>query len=128
MLQEEFVLKRHPDNPIITPKDFPDADAVFMLPSPAGRIPHPMVYTLLYSGVPLVVLRGSAYDDVLGDHNAIRVLPDAESMAEGLLRVMQEPLFSIAISMEGRQQVAERHTFSSFKHRLRMIYHDLPGH
>lgn len=29
MFHEEFILKRHSENPIIKPKDFPDAEAVF---------------------------------------------------------------------------------------------------
>jgi beta-1,4-mannooligosaccharide/beta-1,4-mannosyl-N-acetylglucosamine phosphorylase len=28
-MYEEFILKRHPENPIITPKDFPGAEAIF---------------------------------------------------------------------------------------------------
>ena len=101
------------------------ADAVLMVPHGESRYIHPQVYTLLHAGAPLVTLHDAAYDGVLTEKTSVHVLPDSESIAEGLLRVIQEPLFSLAIALEGQQFVATRHTYSSFKHKVRMAYHDL---
>ncbi len=101
------------------------ADAVLMVPHGESRYIHPQVYTLLQAGVPLVTLQDAAYDEVLTEKTAVRVLPNSDSIAEGLLRVIREPLFSLAIALEGQQLVATRHTYSSFKHKVRMTYHDL---
>ncbi len=101
------------------------ADAVLLVPQEKSRYIHPQVYTLLHAGAPLVTLHESAYDEVLSEKTSIPVLPSSESMAEGLLRVIQEPLFSLAVATEGQQLVADRYTYSSFKHKVRMTYHQL---
>jgi len=101
------------------------ADAVLMVPHGGSRYIHPQVYTLLHAAAPLVTIHDSAYDEVLTEKTSVCVLPNSESIAGGLLRVIQEPLFSLAIAVEGQQLVAARHTYSSFKHKIRMAYHDL---
>ncbi|MEN8255876.1 MAG: glycosyltransferase [Verrucomicrobiota bacterium] len=121
------------DHCVFLPPDEPEtffsalgiADAVLMLPSGESRYIHPQVYTLLHAGAPLVTLPDAAYDEVLTEKTSVRVLPNSESIAEGLLRVVQEPLFSLAVALEGQQLVATRHTYSSFKHKIRMTYLDL---
>jgi glycosyltransferase involved in cell wall biosynthesis len=100
------------------------ADAVLLVPPGTSCYIHPQVYTLLQSGAPLVAVRDSAFDEVLTDQTSIQVLLSAESMAQGLLRALREPLFSQAIAAEGRQ-LAAHHTFSSFKHQVRMAYRQL---
>ncbi len=101
------------------------ADAVLMVPRGESRYIHPQVYTLLHAGAPLVTIHDAVYDKVLTEKTSVRVLSNSESIAEGLLRVIQEPLFSLAVALEGQQLVADRHTYSSFKHKVRMAYHGL---
>jgi hypothetical protein len=101
------------------------ADAVLMVPPGGGRYIHPQVYTLLHAGAPLVTIRDAVYDEVLTEKTAVHVLPNPESIAEGLLRVIREPLFSLAVALEGQQLVADQHTYSSFKHKVRMAYRGL---
>ena len=101
------------------------ADVVLMVPHGESRYIHPQVYTLLHAGAPLVTIHHAAYDEILTEKTSVHLLPNSESIAEGLLRVIQEPLFSLAVSLEGQQLVAARHTYSSFKHKVRMTYHQL---
>jgi hypothetical protein len=101
------------------------ADAVLLVPQGNSRYPHSQVYTLLHAAAPLVTIHNAAYDEILTDKTSIRVLPDSESIAEGVLRAIQEPLFSLAVAIEGQQLVADRYTYSSFKHKVRMAYHKL---
>jgi len=101
------------------------ADAVLLIPQGNSRYLHPQVYTLLHAAAPLVTIHDAAYDEVLTDKTAVRVLPGSESIAEGVLRAIQEPLFSLAVAIEGQQLVADRYTYSSFKHKVRMAYHKL---
>lgn len=101
------------------------ADATLLVTQENGRYIHPQVYTLLRAGAPLVTVHDAAYDELLTEQTSVRVLPNSESIAEGLLRVIQEPLFSLAIAVLGQQLVAENHTYSSFKHKVRMSYHQL---
>ncbi len=115
-----------PDEPELFLSALEIADAILMVPPGGSRYIHPQVHTLLQAGVPLVTIHDSAYDEVLTDKTSVRVLPNSESIAEGLLRVIKEPLFSLAVALEGQQLVTTRHTYSSFKHNVRMVYYGLP--
>ncbi|VGO13712.1 hypothetical protein PDESU_02269 [Pontiella desulfatans] len=101
------------------------ADAVLLVPQPGGRYLHQEVFTLLQAPAPLVAVQSPAYGKLLTDLNSIQVLPSSEAMAEGLLRAIQEPLFSLGIATEGQQLIADNYSFSSFKHKVRMVYHGL---
>ena len=99
--------------------------AVLFVPPAKGRYIHQELYTLLCAGRPLVVVHGSAHDAILTEDICISVLEDADAMAEGLLRVIQEPLFSLALATAGQQLIADGHACSSFKHQVRMAYHQV---
>jgi len=101
-----------------------EADAILLVPPGTSCYIHPQVYTLLQAGAPLVAVRDPAFDEVLTEQTSVRVLPSTESIAGGLLRALREPLFSRAVAAEGQQLVAG-HTFSSFKHQVRMAYRQL---
>jgi len=103
------------------------ADALLLVPPGESRYIHPQVYTLLHAAAPLVAIHDVSCDEVLTEETALRVLPGSESIAEGLLRAIKEPLFSLAVAVEGQRLVASRHTYSSFKHKVRMAYHQLSG-
>ena len=101
------------------------ADAVLLVPQGKSRYIHPQVYTLLNVPAPLVAIHDRAHKDLLTEKTAVCVLSGSEAMSEGILRTIKEPLFSLSVGIEGQQLVAERHTYSSFKHQLRMAYHKL---
>ena len=101
------------------------ADAALFVPRPGGRYIDPEVFTVLNSSSALVAVQEAAYSDVLDGQNSIQVVSSAESIAEGILQVFQEPLLALAIAVEGQQLIANRHSFSSFKHKIRMAYHNL---
>jgi len=101
------------------------ADAALFVPTPGGRYIDPEVFTVLQSPSALVAVQESAYNGTLDGQNSIQVVSTAEAIAEGILQVFQEPLLALAIAVEGQQQIANRHSFSSFKHKIRMTYHDL---
>ena len=101
------------------------ADVALLVPGASGRYVHGEVFTLLNASAPLVVVQNAAYDTILTDRNSIQVLSSSEAIAEGLLRAIQEPLFSIALGVEGQQLIADRYSLSSFKHKVRMTYHQV---
>ncbi len=72
-----------------------------------------------------MTIHDAAYDEVLTEETALRILPGSEAIAEGLLRAIREPLFSLAVVVGGQQLVASHHTYSSFKHKVRMAYRQL---
>jgi glycosyltransferase involved in cell wall biosynthesis len=101
------------------------ADVALFVPRPGVRYVDPEVFTVLNSSSALVAVEEAAYNGVLDGQNSIQVLSTADSIAEGILRVFQEPLLAFAIAVEGQQLIANQHSFSSFKHQIRMAFHDL---
>jgi hypothetical protein len=100
------------------------SDVAVWIPQKNGRYVHPEVYTLLHAGVPIVAPKDTAHEEILTEQSSIRVLTGSETMAEGIVRAIQEPLLSLAVATEARRLVSNGHTFSSFKHKVRMAYHD----
>ncbi|MDH3981669.1 MAG: hypothetical protein OES84_02075, partial [Kiritimatiellaceae bacterium] len=101
------------------------ADVTLLVPEVETRYMHPEVFTLLYSPAPLIVVQEGDYASVLTEANSVSVLSSAESIAEGLLRVIREPLLSMGIATEGQQLIADHYSYSSFKHKIRMVYHEV---
>lgn len=100
------------------------AQAALFVPDAAKRYITPELLTLLNSQAPVVCVQSAATDGMLSESNSVSVLQHTDSMAEGLLHVLQEPLFSLGLSNEARQLMADRYSLSSFKHKLRMLYHE----
>ncbi len=101
------------------------ADAALFVPRPGCRYRHPDILTLLNSPALVVAIHEGAYSALLSDRNSYLVDYTATSIAEGLLRVVQEPLIAFGIVAEAQQLIADRYSFSSFKHKVRLAYHDL---
>jgi hypothetical protein len=101
------------------------SDAILLVPQENCRYIHHQVYTLLSAAAPLVAVHDAAYDEILTDKTSLRVLFSTDAIAEGVLHTIQEPLFSLTVAVEGQHYIAERHTYSSFKHKVRMTYRNL---
>ena len=100
------------------------ASAALFVPDAEKRYVSPELFTLLNSQAPVVHVQDAATDGMLSETNSVPVLLHTDSMAEGLLHVLQEPLFSLGLSTEARQLMADHYSLSSFKHKLRMLYHE----
>jgi len=111
-----------PDEPLPLISALSCANAVFYIPPENLRYIPQSLYTALNVFNPLVVVQNKAYESILTQKTAHFVLSNPDSMATGLLDVLQEPLFSVSIATEGQKLVRSKHTFSSFKHKLRMAY------
>ncbi|NNJ70880.1 MAG: glycosyltransferase, partial [Kiritimatiellales bacterium] len=101
------------------------ADVSVLLPDPDGRYVHEDVYTLLRAAVPLVAVKDAVYDDLLNSGNSIAVLSDAASIADGVVQAIQEPLFSRSLAAQGQQLIADRFSYSSFRHKFRMACNEV---
>ncbi|QBG46177.1 hypothetical protein EGM51_01695 [Verrucomicrobia bacterium S94] len=101
------------------------ASAALWLPPPNRPYCDPAIFTLLHSPAPLVVVQEEDYGGFLTEENSFPVVRTADAIAEGLLRVIREPLFSLRLVTEAQQLIADRYSFSTFKYNVRMIYHEL---
>lgn len=101
------------------------ANAVLFVPQSGQRYPHPEILTLLNSPAMLVAVNRGVYPSMLSESNSVQVEYTATSISEGILRAVQEPLLAFGMISEAHQMIADHHAFSSFKHRIRMAYHEL---
>lgn len=101
------------------------ASAALWIPPPNRPYCDSAIFTLLHSPAPLVVVQENAYGGLLTEDNSFSVVRTADAIAEGLLRVIREPLFSLRLVTEAQQLIADRYSFSTFKHNVRMVYHEL---
>lgn len=101
------------------------AHAALFVPKPGQRYMHAQILTLMNSPAVLIAVQEAAYAGLLNDSNSIRVDYTATSIADGLLRVLEEPLLAFGITSDAQQLIADRYSFSSFKHKVRMAYHEL---
>jgi len=98
------------------------ANVVLYIPPEKNRYIPQSLYTALNTSAPLVAIQHKAYQSFLSQQTARFVLPNSDAMTEGLLHILREPLFSVSIATEGQKLVRAEHTFSSFKHKIRMAY------
>ena len=101
------------------------ADTALFVPHSGERYIRPELLTMLRSPAPVVAVHDEAYDDLLTDQNSMQVFSSAESIADGVIRVIKEPLFSIGIVTEGQKLISENYSFASFKHKIRMAYYEV---
>ena len=73
------------------------ADAALFVPPPGSRYRHPEILTLLNSPALVVAVDEQAYAPLLNERNSLQVDYTASSIAEGLLRVVQEPLLAFGV-------------------------------
>lgn len=88
-----------------------------------GRYIQSEVYTLLNSPAVLVAVHDGAYKELLTDERSLLVA-GSDALAGGIIQAIKEPLFSAAVATEAQQLMRSSYTYSSFKHKVRMIYHD----
>lgn len=101
------------------------ADVALLMSDSNQRYVAAETYTLLQAPAPLLAVHATEWGSVLNEQNSIQVLPDSSSIAEGIIRILREPLFSLGIADEGQRLIADRYSHSSFKHKVRMIYRDI---
>ncbi|MFH0954343.1 MAG: glycosyltransferase family 4 protein [Verrucomicrobiota bacterium] len=83
------------------------------------------IYTYMQSGKPIVATRLATHTQVLDDACAVLVVPQADDLAAGMLRVLKDPALGAALGKEAQARVAARYSLASFKHKVRTAYQEL---
>lgn len=98
--------------------------AATVLVSPHLRSSYPVskLFTYMQSGKPIVATRIPAHLDVLDESCSILVVPQAEAIADGVLRALREPLLAQGLGIEAMARVGAKYSLSSFRHRVRSVY------
>lgn len=101
------------------------ADTALFFPRMGQRYRHPEILTLLNSPALVVAVRDGAYASLLNEKNCVQVECTATAIADGLMRGIREPLLSFGIVADAQAMIANKHSFSTFKHKVRMAYHEM---
>jgi glycosyltransferase involved in cell wall biosynthesis/ubiquinone/menaquinone biosynthesis C-methylase UbiE len=80
------------------------------------------IYAYMASGRPIVATDLPTHTDVLDLNSAILTAPDAEGLAEGIVRAFNEPARSARLGLRARQLVEREHTYEAFGKKLGDVY------
>jgi glycosyltransferase involved in cell wall biosynthesis/ubiquinone/menaquinone biosynthesis C-methylase UbiE len=80
------------------------------------------IYAYMASGRPIVATDLPTHTDVLDLNSAILTPPNAEGLAEGIVRAFNEPARSARLGLRARQLVEREHTHEAFKTKLAGVY------
>ena len=80
------------------------------------------VYSYIDSGRALIATRLPTHTQVLDDTLACLVDPEAESVADGIIRVATSGEYRDQIATAAKQRAQERHTYPAFRDRVHALY------
>jgi len=99
--------------------------SVLVSPRVKGTNTALKIYTYMQSGRPIVATRLPTHTQVLDDSCAILVLPQADDLAQGILRALKAPLEHSEIADEARRRVASKYSLPRFNNAVRTAYQSL---
>ncbi|MBW1634901.1 MAG: glycosyltransferase family 1 protein, partial [Deltaproteobacteria bacterium] len=67
------------------------------------------------------------HTQVLGDDMACLVAPDAEAMADGIIRLLHDPTLCQRLGENGRKRVAEDFSPAAYRKKLERFYKTIMG-
>lgn len=98
---------------------------VLASPRTKGNNTPMKIYSYLDSGRAVLATRLPTHTQALDDQVAMLVEPTPQDMAQGLLRLAQDPELRQALGQRGRQRAQERHSRQAFARKLLGFYGQL---
>jgi glycosyltransferase involved in cell wall biosynthesis len=74
---------------------------------------------------PIVATRIPGHLHLLDESCATLVVAQADTLAQGILNALREPLTSKVLGKEALARVAEQYSLASFNHKMRQAYKQL---
>lgn len=108
--------------PVEEAHNFLEVADILVSPRIEGTSVPLKIYTYLYSEKPIVATNLTAHSLVLNDDTAVLVEPVKEALAEGLLRVIQEPGLGKRIGAQARRLAEEKYSPTAYLAKLEKIY------
>lgn len=100
------------------------ADALLLPESRSGYIDDRII-RYMQSGTPIVATRISSHKQFLDSSRAVLTAVGVDDLAEGLYRVMREPLLSAGMAREGQAYAVAHFTRASFNRKVRAVFNEL---
>jgi glycosyltransferase involved in cell wall biosynthesis len=74
------------------------------------------------SGVPIVATRLLTHTQVLDDDSAVLVAPEPQEMADGIVRLMQDPDTGRELAARAKKTVEKNYSREKYLEKLRQAY------
>ena len=84
------------------------------------------IYSYLHSGKPIVATRLGVHTQVLNDEIAYLSEPTKESLAEGILKLLQYPDLRMLLGSRAKQFAKDKYNFTDYVTKIDNIYNSLP--
>ncbi len=100
---------------------------VLVSPRTAGTNTPLKIYAYLRSGVPIVATRLLTHTQVLSDDVSVLTDPDADSFAEGILRILSDQKLAACISQKAQELAEARYAYPAYLEKLQRVLHQATG-
>jgi len=104
-----------------------DQADILLSPRIQGNNTPMKIYSYLDTGKPVLATRLGTHTQVLGDDIACLVAPDAEAMADGIIRLLHDPTLCQRLGENGRKRVAEDFSPAAYRKKLERFYKTIMG-
>ena len=85
------------------------------------------IYSYMVSGRPIVATDLPTHTQVLDAQSAVLAEPTSDGLADGVIRVLENPEAAEALANQAKQNVLDRHSFQHFKSQMQEAYeHVIP--
>jgi glycosyltransferase involved in cell wall biosynthesis len=83
------------------------------------------IYSYLHSGKPIVATDISAHRQILDEDIAFLVQPTSDALADGIIRLVQNPELGQKISQQAKRMASERYSYQDYQKKVEWIYSTL---
>jgi glycosyltransferase involved in cell wall biosynthesis len=83
------------------------------------------IYSYLHSGKPVVATRLGAHTQVLNDEIALLSEPTKEALAEGMMKLLDDPDLRAHLGQQAKKFAKDRYNFAEYLTRIDNVYNDL---
>jgi glycosyltransferase involved in cell wall biosynthesis len=80
------------------------------------------IFAYMASGRPIVATDLPTHTDVLDRNSSVLAPPSPSGLAEGIMRVFDEPTHSACLGLRAKQLIQSEHTYEAFRSKLAEVY------
>jgi glycosyltransferase involved in cell wall biosynthesis len=95
---------------------------ILVSPRASGMSVPLKIYTYMSAGKPILATRIDGHTDVLTDDSAYLVAPTSTAMAEGLIRLLDDPDLRSRLGQRAKQLGSEINSAETYLNRLNVLY------
>jgi glycosyltransferase involved in cell wall biosynthesis len=98
---------------------------ILISPRLAGTSVPLKIYSYLQSGKPIIATKLPTHTQILNEETALLVDPTKESIAEGILKILNDPHIGKNLGQNGKVFVEERYSWDVYLGKVQKIFNEL---